>query len=141
MSTCWPVCSGLRLVCSRRVEVGWASSTADAQGGDEDGATPGAEDAEVHLRVPEVRAQLSTLPSIREVDVDIAEEDIAAFPVVCVSPTLEEGIASLVQCHGLGGLEPNTVMLGWPEMPDRWPRLCGVIRTVAGLGRSVLVVR
>ncbi len=71
----------------------------------------------------------------------IAEEDIAAFPVVCVSPTLEEGIASLVQCHGLGGLEPNTVMLGWPEMPDRWPRFCGVIRTVAGLGRSVLVVR
>ena len=77
MSTCWPVCSGLRLVCSRRVEVGWASSTADAQGGDEDGATPDAEDAEVHLRVPEVRAQLSTLPSIREVDVDIAEEDMA----------------------------------------------------------------
>jgi amino acid transporter len=69
------------------------------------------------------------------------EESIAAFPVVCVSPTLEDGITSLVQCHGLGGLEPNTVMLGWPEIPERWPRFCSVIRTIAGLDRSVLVVR
>ena len=71
----------------------------------------------------------------------IREEQVAAFPVVCAAPSLEEGITALVQCHGLGGLEPNTVMLGWPEMPERWPRFCGVVRTVSGLERSVLVVR
>lgn len=71
----------------------------------------------------------------------IAEEGLTAFPAVVVSDDLESGIDSLVQCHGLGGLEPNTVMLGWPEDPDRTARFGGMLRTIAGLQRSVLIVR
>ncbi len=71
----------------------------------------------------------------------IHDENLTAFPVVVVAPSVNAGIVSLVQCHGLGGLEPNTVLLGWPGARDRWPAFLDTIRLVAGLRRSIILVR
>jgi amino acid transporter len=71
----------------------------------------------------------------------IVEEELQAFPVVVVAPYLSDGIESLVQCHGLGHFKPNTVLLGWPTDPDRVEQFGSILRVVAGLGRSVVVVR
>ena len=42
------------------------------------------------------------------------EHKVKGFQQVTVSPNIKEGIASLIQASGLGGLRHNTVMMGWP---------------------------
>ena len=71
----------------------------------------------------------------------IREQSLEAFPAVIVSPTLADGVESLVQCHGLGALRPNTVLIGWPSGNSRTDIFSANLRTVANLGRSIVVMR
>lgn len=71
----------------------------------------------------------------------IRQEELEAFPAVVVAPYLSDGIESLVQCHGLGSLRPNTVLLGWPTDSERAEAFCATLRTVAGLQRNLVLVR
>lgn len=71
----------------------------------------------------------------------IRKENLEAFPAVVVAPTLSEGIESLVQCHGLGTLRPNTVLLGWPGDVNRVEIFGATLRTIAGLQRSIVSLR
>ncbi len=71
----------------------------------------------------------------------IREQSLEAFPAVIVSPTLADGVESLVQCHGLGSLRPNTVLIGWPSEDTRTDIFSANLRTVANLGRSIIVMR
>ena len=48
----------------------------------------------------------------------ISDESLKAFPAVVVANNQSEGIESLVQCHGLGALRPNTVLFNWPSESD-----------------------
>jgi len=45
----------------------------------------------------------------------IARERLDAFPAVVVDDNFADGLKALIQCHGIGGLRPNTVLLGWSE--------------------------
>jgi amino acid transporter len=71
----------------------------------------------------------------------IEEEQLQAFAAVVVAPYLSDGIESLVQCHGLGVLRPNAVLLGWPNDPARVESFGSILRVVAGFRRSIVVVR
>ncbi|MGE3806482.1 MAG: amino acid permease [Gemmataceae bacterium] len=71
----------------------------------------------------------------------IREQKLEAFPAVVVAKYLSDGIESLVQSHGLGALRPNTILLGWPNDPDRAETFGATLRSVAGLERSILAVR
>ncbi|MCA9056507.1 MAG: amino acid permease, partial [Planctomycetaceae bacterium] len=71
----------------------------------------------------------------------IAREDLAAFPTVVISQYLSDGIEALVQCHGIGGLRPNTVLLGWPNTPRKADTFGATVRLVSRLGRSVIALR
>ncbi|MCH2179173.1 MAG: amino acid permease [Mariniblastus sp.] len=71
----------------------------------------------------------------------IREQSLEAFPAVIVSPTLADGVESLVQCHGLGALRPNTVLIGWPSGNNRTDIFSANLRTIANLGRSIVVMR
>lgn len=71
----------------------------------------------------------------------IMAEELEAFPSVVVEEDLLEGTKSLLQCHGLGGFKPNTVLLGWSENPGAHQAYGRLLRLVKGLGRSVVIVR
>jgi amino acid transporter len=71
----------------------------------------------------------------------IAKEELQAFPAVVVSQFLSDGIESLVQCHGIGGLRPNTVLMGWPNDASRVESFGASMRLVTRLGRSTIAVR
>lgn len=71
----------------------------------------------------------------------ITEQELEAFPAVVVAPEVSDGIESLVQCHGLGALRSNAVLLGWPSDENRIAPFGTTVRIVTGLGRSVLAVR
>lgn len=71
----------------------------------------------------------------------IRKQDLEAFPAVVCAPSVGAGIESLVQCHGLGSLRPNTVLIGWPRDESRAEQFPKILRQVGDLGRSLVVVR
>lgn len=71
----------------------------------------------------------------------IEEQHLMAFPSVIVTPYLSDGVEAMVQCHGLGALRPNTVIIGWPQDAGRAEVFGSITRTVAALGCSVVAVR
>jgi amino acid transporter len=70
----------------------------------------------------------------------IRQKELRAFPAVLVAPNLELGIEALVQCYGIGAFRPNLVLLGWSSR-GRALEYCNILRTVAGLERSIVMVR
>ncbi|KAJ7360572.1 hypothetical protein OS493_015680 [Desmophyllum pertusum] len=63
---------------------------------------------------------------------------------VIVASTAREGISFLTQSSGLGGLEPNTVMITWPENwreRAQWKSFIHTIRCVSKGHEALLVTR
>lgn len=71
----------------------------------------------------------------------IEQQHLMAFPSVIVTPYLSDGVEALVQCHGLGALRPNTVLIGWPQDASRAELFGSITRTISALGCSVVAVR
>ena len=71
----------------------------------------------------------------------IRDETLAAFPVVVVDEDFGQAIKSLLQCHGIGGIRPNTVLLGWSQDPDRRDTFCETLRLSRSLQRNILIVK
>ncbi len=71
----------------------------------------------------------------------IRDQELEAFGSVVVARYLSDGIEALVQCQGLAGLRPNTVLLGWPNDPARVELFGSHLRLIAELGRSIVAVR
>lgn len=74
------------------------------------------------------------------------EEKVKGFVDVLVTPDIAEGLSNLVQTTGLGGLKPNTVIIGWPygwraaEAADaRWRHFLSTVRAVAAARMAMLV--
>ena len=71
----------------------------------------------------------------------IAKEELQAFPAVVIAEELWTGVDALVQCHGIGGVRPNTVLLGWPTSEAGAEEFGRMLRRVARMRRSIVVVR
>jgi amino acid transporter len=71
----------------------------------------------------------------------VSEHGLSAFPAVVVAGDYVSGVEALVQCQGLGRLRPNTVLLGCPLDVERMQVFGGLLRNIAALGRSVVVLR
>jgi Amino acid permease/Solute carrier family 12 len=71
----------------------------------------------------------------------ISKEGLAAFPAVVVDEDLLEGVKALLQCHGIGGVRPNTLLLGWSDDVAQLERFAEVLRLSARLQRNVVLVK
>jgi len=71
----------------------------------------------------------------------IAKEGLEAFPAVVIDEDLLEGVKALLQCHGLGVIRPNTVVLGWSDDLDQLERFSDILRLAAHLERNIVVVK
>ncbi|GIW97912.1 MAG: Na-K-Cl cotransporter [Pirellulaceae bacterium] len=71
----------------------------------------------------------------------IEQEELEAFPIVTIHPSLAQGIEALIQCHGIGRLRPNTVLFGWPRDAERAEDFGMFTRIAARTGKSVLAAR
>ncbi len=70
----------------------------------------------------------------------LRKENIPAFPVVVVEKDTHSAIASMLQSHGIGGMRPNTVLLGWSSDPKQTEVFNDALRTVQEMKRSLMVV-
>jgi len=71
----------------------------------------------------------------------IAEEGLGAFPAVVVEDDLLGGVKALLLCHGIGGVRPNTVLLGWSDDTEEIERFGNVLRLSARLQRNIVIVK
>ncbi|KAK9498186.1 hypothetical protein O3M35_004058 [Rhynocoris fuscipes] len=73
------------------------------------------------------------------------EERVKGFVDVLVAADISDGISYLIQTTGLGGLKPNTVILGWPyswrnsENERTWHTFLKSVRNVAAARMALLV--
>ncbi|MGD9782965.1 MAG: amino acid permease, partial [Kiritimatiellia bacterium] len=70
----------------------------------------------------------------------IREDELDAFPVVVVDENVHAAVQGLLQCHGLGGLRPNTLLLGWSRDPEKTETFTGILALAKRMGRSIVVV-
>jgi hypothetical protein len=71
----------------------------------------------------------------------ITEDGLAAFPAVVIDDNLLEGVKSLLQCHGIGGVRPNTVMLGWVGDPEQIEQFGEILRLSQRLQKNVVILK
>ncbi|XP_076165217.1 solute carrier family 12 member kcc isoform X2 [Ptiloglossa arizonensis] len=75
----------------------------------------------------------------------IIEEKVKGFVDVLVARNIVDGLSSLIQTTGLGGMKPNTVILGWPygwrqsEDERTWRVFLQTVRAVAAARMALLV--
>ncbi|MDY0227915.1 MAG: amino acid permease [Desulfomicrobium apsheronum] len=70
----------------------------------------------------------------------LQKEEFPAFPVVVVEETFYVAVKALLQCHGLGGMRPNTVMLGWSSEPENAGVFAATLDIAKRMKRSLVVV-
>ena len=71
----------------------------------------------------------------------IIKEKLPAFPVVVVDENFTAGLKALLQVHGIGGLKPNTMLVGWTQDPDNIGVFSMILDLAKNMHRSVVVVR
>ncbi len=74
----------------------------------------------------------------RQIRSYILGRNMAAFPEADIVPDFFTGAVTVAQSHGVGGLEPNTVLLGWSGTSQGRRTLMRLLRTLGHLGKSVL---
>lgn len=70
----------------------------------------------------------------------IAKSGLQAFPVVVVEESLPAATGTLLQCHGIGGLRPNTVMIGLSRDPARHQVFMETINVIQRMGASLIIL-
>ncbi len=71
----------------------------------------------------------------------IREENLMAFPAVVLDEGFTSGLKALIQCHGIGGIKPNTVLLGWSHDPEKSKAFLDIISIVKRMKRNLIIVR
>ena len=74
----------------------------------------------------------------------IKDEHVKGFADIVVSSNVSDGLCHLIQTTGLGGMKPNTIILGWPNSwrkkeEDSWRVFVDTIRNAASAKMALLV--
>ncbi len=77
----------------------------------------------------------------QELDAKLRENFPHVFGKVSLARDKYRGAVAVTQAYGMGTLEANTVMLGWPTKPERNANYVRMLRDLAALDRSLLIVR
>ncbi|MCF8399051.1 MAG: amino acid permease [Bacteroidales bacterium] len=70
----------------------------------------------------------------------IRDEALKAFPVVVVDDNLTYGLKAILQCHGIGGLRPNILMLGWSDDPEKRESFSDIINLTKKMEISCMIL-
>jgi len=69
------------------------------------------------------------------------EEELVVFSEVDTVRDVVEGITSVAQANGMGALQSNTVLLGWPNKQERIVDFLKVMRRLEALNISLVIGR
>ena len=74
----------------------------------------------------------------RQIRTFIQEQNMSAFAEADIVENFYAGAVTVSQSHGVGGLEPNTVLMGWSDTEGGRTLSLRLLSTLYELGKSVL---
>lgn len=86
----------------------------------------------------EARRATRITPSTRDVVRTLYPE---MFAQVAVTEDIYEGIVSTAQAHGLSGMKPNTIIMGWGRECDDPAQFAHLIRNLIALDHNLLLLK
>jgi len=75
----------------------------------------------------------------REMDGILEKHGLVAFNEVDVVRDFESGVINVTQANGIGDLQCNTVMFGWPTKPGRLASQLRIMRAISRAGKSTII--
>ncbi len=76
-----------------------------------------------------------------EIDRTLREERLAAFGEVNVVESVQRGLFAVAQANGMAGIASNTLMLGWPQEPERLAAWLRVAQHLEPMHKSLVIGR
>jgi hypothetical protein len=76
-----------------------------------------------------------------EMDHELDEAGVVAFPEVDVVPDFEDGVISVAQANGIAGLHSNTVMFGWSRRKERLESQLRIMRAMSYARKNTIIAR
>ena len=70
----------------------------------------------------------------------IAKQELSAFPAVVVKDDVHTAVHALIQCYGIGGLKPNTVLMGWSRDNHKDTIFYKTADIIKKMERSLIVI-
>ncbi len=77
----------------------------------------------------------------RQIRTYILDRNMTAFAEADIVPDFFTGALTVAQSHGVGGLEPNSVLLGWSRAESGQARQLQLLDNLLSLGKSVLFLQ
>ncbi|MEM7798559.1 MAG: amino acid permease [Chloroflexota bacterium] len=71
----------------------------------------------------------------------INERGLEAFAEAEIVPNFLDGALTVTQSHGIGGLEPNSIVMGWSDTRSGQVLQMKLLRRLHGLNKSTLLLR
>jgi hypothetical protein len=86
--------------------------------------------------------KLKEIGNLREeMDRELEEAGVVAFPEVDVVPDFEDGVISVAQANGIAGLHSNTVMFGWSRRKERLESQLRIMRAMSYARKNTIIAR
>ena len=77
----------------------------------------------------------------QEMESFLKQEAVVAFAEIDVVSNIEDGLVSVAQANGIGGLNSNTLLMGWPSSQEDLERALRSLRSFSQLGKSLILGR
>jgi len=71
----------------------------------------------------------------------IKDNELQVFPEVLLSPDFVSGVQALLQSHSIGTIKPNTLMLNWPDNPDKLQAYGRILRDAFLLKKNIVIIK
>ena len=76
-----------------------------------------------------------------EMQATFEKEDVPAFSIVNVVPDFESGVMGIAQAYGFAGMQANTAMFGWADVPQGLAKQLRVMRLLSNLNLSTVLAK
>ncbi len=75
----------------------------------------------------------------RDMDRELDEAGVVAFPEAHVVPQFEDGVIAVTQANGIAGFHSNTIMFGWSRRRERLESQLRILRAVSRAGKNTII--
>jgi amino acid transporter len=76
-----------------------------------------------------------------EMDRDLEEANVVAFPEVDVVADFETGVLDVAQANGIAGLHSNTIMFGWSRRKEHLESQLRIMRAMSYARKNTIITR
>ncbi|HKJ66929.1 MAG TPA: amino acid permease, partial [bacterium] len=78
--------------------------------------------------------------SRKHIDKYIRQRGMSAFSECQIVPDFNLGVLTIAQSHGIAGLEPNSILMGWSREPGGRRKQMRLVRDLVQLKKSVILL-